>query len=144
MRDLMKRDRTMDSLFRGIERMFEPVWPSLNRHDSVFDFGFNDFKTDLIEEDDRYILKAELPGIESDNLNIQYENDILTIECEKKECSNNNHRWQECKWGKMQRSFHLPGINSEGIEASYNKGVLTVELKLNEKLSKKKINVKFE
>ena len=116
--------------------LFEPTGPLF--FDRVFHdfFGdgfsrFDNFNTDVIDKGDSYLLQAELPGFEKQDINIDLDQETLTITAnhseEKKEKKHNYVR-QERRYNSYCRSFHIPGIKKEDISASYNNGVLEVTL----------------
>lgn len=77
-------------------------------------------------------VRAELPGIKTDDLDITMENDTLTIAGERRPGSEDDavsfHR-REREWGAFRRSFSMPTrIDAEGVEARYVDGILTVLL----------------
>lgn len=105
------------------------------------------FDTDLIENEKDYTMTAEIPGIEEKDLNITFENNILSIGYEKssKVCSDSNKcQWQELKYGKYQRSFYIDNVDPNKISATISKGILTITLEKKEKMlpESKRIEVK--
>jgi HSP20 family molecular chaperone IbpA len=80
-------------------------------------------------EDDTYVLRADLPGIDPDkDVEISLEDDVLTIKGERREEVKERHR-QELRYGSFVRSVHLPGNATEGdVTASYADGVLEVRV----------------
>src|SRR5215469_2041212 len=88
---------------------------------------------DVYEDDNRVVLKLEVPGIEEKDLDVRVENNTLTVKGERKfekeEKEENFHRIER-RYGSFYRAFTLPStIDTEHVEASYNAGVLKVELK---------------
>lgn len=92
---------------------------------------FDNFSTDVIDQGDSYLLQAELPGFQKDEIKIDLDHDTLTISAdhkeEKKERRDNYVR-QERRYNSYCRSFHIPGIQKENISACYNSGVLEITL----------------
>jgi HSP20 family protein len=86
--------------------------------------------TDLIEMDDHFILKADLPGMTEKDVNIEVEGDTLTISGERKE----EHEAREGGFvrlerasGAFSRSLTLPdGVDPDSVRATFNNGVLEV------------------
>jgi HSP20 family protein len=71
-------------------------------------------------------LQAELPGFNKEEININLDNDTLTITANHKEEKNekeNSYIRQERSYQSYCRSFHIPGIKKEDISASYNDGI---------------------
>ena len=101
---------------------------------------------DVIEKDDNILLRAELPGLSEEDVEITVENRHLTIQGEKKfehEESEGNYRRLESRYGSFYRSFSLPNtVDQERIDARFAKGVLEIELPKAEQAKPKKISVK--
>ena len=87
---------------------------------------------DFVEKDGEYVVKAEIPGVEADDISVDVTGEILTIKGEKTQSAEHkdkNYHLQECHHGLFQRSFPLPrDIDGDKIAASFDKGVLTVTL----------------
>lgn len=97
------------------------------------DFGsdFSQFRTDIIEKPDKYVLKADLPGFEKKDIKVDLKGDTLTITAqhdESKEDHHGNYLRRERRSGSYTRSFSVAGIQADGIDAEYKSGVLTVTL----------------
>ena len=88
---------------------------------------------DIYETDDEFVVKAELPEVKRDDVEIKIEDNILTIRGERKfrkDISRNNFHRVERKYGLFKRSFRLPAaVNQEEIRADLKDGVLQVVLK---------------
>ncbi len=91
----------------------------------------DNFRTDVIDKGDHYLLQAELPGFKKEEINIDLDNDTLRIsashEEEVKEEKNNFIR-QERRYNSYSRSFSVNGISKENISAAYNNGILELKL----------------
>jgi len=128
---------------------------------SIFDLEdfFNDFLTintdnslskvpihDVIETDKEFIVETMLAGVKKEDINVDIENDVLTIKAERKEVKDLKYNRKESFFGKYERSFKLPeGIDRENIQASLEEGMLKLvvpKLGDSEKLSKKSIEIK--
>jgi HSP20 family protein len=86
----------------------------------------------LSEDGEAIYVRAELPGIEADKLDITMENDTLTIAGERRPAEEEGkvgfHR-REREWGAFRRSFSLPTkVDSGAVKARYDDGILTVML----------------
>lgn len=103
---------------------------------------------DIVERENDFNIKLELPGVENKDVKITVQNDILTIKGEKKQESEKkgeNYHRVERSYGIFQRSFTLPSsVNSEKIDASYDNGVLTVSVPKLEEAKPKEIEVKLK
>ncbi|WP_243438581.1 Hsp20/alpha crystallin family protein [Fundidesulfovibrio soli] len=87
---------------------------------------------DISETDAEIQVKAELPGLEPKDVNVTLQNDVLTIQGEKKfeeeEKKENYHRIER-SYGSFFRSIPLPSaVKDDGVTAKFDKGVLTVTL----------------
>jgi HSP20 family protein len=121
--------------FRGL---FDE-WPGWNEND--------DFRVDLAEKDDRYVLSAELPGVKKEDIKVAVENNVLTITAEKRDESETKEKGvYRCErvYGKLSRSFNLgEAVNVEKIEGEYKDGVLTLNLLKKEEVKPRQIEVKL-
>jgi HSP20 family protein len=86
---------------------------------------------DIYEDDQKLVLKLEVPGVKQDDLDIQVEGRTLTVRGERKfsseEKQENFHR-VEHRYGTFARSFTLPSsVDAENVKATYDAGVLQVE-----------------
>jgi HSP20 family protein len=101
---------------------------------------------DIFEtENHEVVLKAELPEMKREDINITFENQVLTIRGERKVDQNiRRDRYQrlERSYGSFSRSFTIPStIDAGRIAASYKDGVLTVRLPQREEAKPKQIEV---
>jgi HSP20 family protein len=84
-------------------------------------------------EDDQYVLRAELPGIDPDNdVELTVDNGVLTIKAERREEKKEGGR-SEFRYGAFTRSVTLPsGADEDAVTASYDNGVLEVRVPIKE------------
>ena len=92
-----------------------------------------EFKTDIKDNGNEYVMEADLPGFKKENIKIDIDNDTLTITAERKNENSEkddkgNYIRMERSYGSFSRSFDVSGINTEEISASYNDGVLTLNM----------------
>ncbi|MGM0421045.1 MAG: Hsp20/alpha crystallin family protein [Bacillota bacterium] len=102
-----------------------------NFFDDSFGSLAGSFKTDIIEKEDRFLIEAELPGMEKEDINIELEDQYLTISANKSEeveQEEDNYIRRERRSGSFQRSFYLENVREEDINAEYDNGVLRVTL----------------
>ena len=87
---------------------------------------------DLVEEDEHYVLRADLPGMKEDDVNIELENNVLSVSGERKHESTdkgNGFYRMERSSGSFSRSLTLPeGVDAEAIAASFEDGVLELRI----------------
>jgi HSP20 family protein len=100
---------------------------------------------DIVEEGDRIVFRAELPGVDRNDIDIKMENGTLVLRGEKKqekEVNDGSAHRVERYYGSFTRSFVVPTtINAERISASYRDGVLEVVLPKAEEAKPRKIKV---
>jgi HSP20 family protein len=87
---------------------------------------------DLVETDDHFVLKADLPGLSEGDVSIELEDNVLTVSGERKaehEDKREGYVRVERAYGAFRRSLTLPeGVDPEGVAASFDKGVLEVRI----------------
>ena len=87
---------------------------------------------DIFETPDSIVMKAELPGVSRDNIDIQVQDNTLTLKGERKfehEVKEENYLRVERSYGAFQRTFHLPtGVQQGKIRAVFKDGVLEVTM----------------
>jgi len=126
-----------------LDRWMDQVWT--READDPMNNAWN-LAMDINETDDDFIVKASLPGINPDDLDITFSNGVLTIRGEFKEDhqeKEGHYHLRERMWGSFSRSIQLPGgVNNKAIHASYDAGVLTLHLPKAEEAKPRKIQVK--
>ncbi|MFE2772988.1 Hsp20/alpha crystallin family protein [Microbacterium resistens] len=99
---------------------------------------------DLARDGDRYILHADLPGVDPGSIDIDLDGSLLTIRAQRTADSGEGVRWlnRERTAGSFLRQFTLgDGVDLEKISASYESGVLTVIIPVSERAKPRKIAV---
>ncbi len=100
---------------------------------------------DVFEKEDKFVVKAELPGMKEDDIDVSVVGDTLSIKGEKKtetEVKNEDYYRCERSYGTFYRSIPLPSnVDVDKIEASFDDGVLEVNLPKSAKVKPKKISV---
>lgn len=89
------------------------------------------FRTDVSDTGEAYKLECELPGFKKEDIQINIENDCLTIGAERhsdEEEKKTNFIKRERVYGSFTRCFDVSGIDVDTIDASYNDGILTITL----------------
>jgi len=142
------KDKSADPLkdFFGLDDMFKrtTLVPTLSR--SLAEFGNVWYPSIDVSEDDKNVyLRADLPGMKKEEINISMEEDVLVIKGERKieeEKKGKNHHIIERGYGSFQRSIQLgTAVEHDKINAKYKDGVLEVVLPKIEKEKPKKINI---
>lgn len=126
--DLMpfeNRQRSLAKYFDDMEKSFFG--------DFANGLGMSEFKTDILDKGDRYVLQAELPGFQKEDIHIDLNGDVLTIRAQHQESSEEkdkkgNFIRRERRYGSFSRNFDVSGIHTDEISANYNNGVLELEL----------------
>ncbi len=100
---------------------------------------------DLVETTDEFVLRADLPGVSENDVNIELEDNVLTISGERR--SEHEERKEgyyrvERAHGSFSRSLTLPeGVNAEAVTASFDKGVLEVRIPKPEERKPRKVAI---
>ena len=103
---------------------------------------------DIFETEHELVVKADLPDIKPEGLDIHVENNILTIRGERKfekKVTEDKYLRVERSYGSFSRSFSLANtVNPEAIKAEYKNGVLTLTIPKREEAKPKQIKVNVE
>lgn len=140
--------KEMDKLLEAYSKNFNMPswvadWPKGARH-------MMSPNVDISENDKFLVVKAELPGMEAEDIEASIDNNVLTIKGEKKierREEKENYHLIERSSGSFSRSFPLPfDATPDTLEASFKNGVLTIEIAKpkGEKVAKKHIKIKAE
>jgi HSP20 family protein len=118
-------------------------WPFWNRFEE--DSTVWSPRVDVKENENEIVVKADIPGVDKKDIKIQVENNIMTIQGERKsevEEKNANVYRSERFYGAFQRTFTLSSrIKSDAIRADYKDGVLTVSLPKVEEVKPRQIEI---
>ena len=100
---------------------------------------------DLVETGDHFVLRADLPGMSEEDVNIEVEERVLTISGERKaehtEGKDGYHRVERA-FGSFSRSLTLPeGVDAESVSASFDRGVLEVQIPKPEQRKPRKVSI---
>lgn len=103
---------------------------------------------DLFEEKDDIVVKAEIPGIDKDSINVNLSDHTLTIKGEKKkeeEVKEENYYRSERSYGSFVRTLELPkDVHADKVKATFKNGVLEVRMPKTEEAKAREIKVKVE
>jgi len=102
---------------------------------------------DLGEREDAYVLRADLPGLSKEDIELTVEDDVVILKGHRKEEKDERvkgyHRIER-SFGEFTRSFRIPaGIDAQKVEAKFDRGVLEVTLPKPETAKPKQIEVKI-
>jgi HSP20 family protein len=139
--------RDTDDFFRGLSRPAFGHWPAM--------FGDNGGQrldwspaVDILETDSEYLLKAELPGLKREDVKVTLENNVLTVEGERKHESETkgekSHRIERY-YGGFCRRFSLPeNTDPEAIRAECKDGLLNVHIPKRESKAAKSLQIEVK
>jgi HSP20 family protein len=100
---------------------------------------------DLVETEDSFVLKADLPGLTESDLNLEVEDNVLTISGERKAEHEDKHEGYvrvERAFGSFRRSLTLPeGVEPDAVKASFDNGVLEVRIPKPEQRKPRKVAI---
>jgi len=101
---------------------------------------------DMYQTDDEIVVKASLPGVKADDVQINVSGEVLTIKGESKQMEEKNEKsWhmREQRWGSFERSVALPTeVVSDKAKAEFENGILVITLPKAEELKPKTISIK--
>lgn len=136
-------------LFNEFDRVFEsPLYRSrwgmpMSANEVV---GSWNLALDVAEKGEQFTIKASLPGINPEDLNVTLEDNVLTVQGEIREdetIEEETYHLRERRYGKFSRSLRFPvPVDSNQIEAAYENGVLTLTVPKSEAVKPKRIEVK--
>jgi HSP20 family protein len=100
---------------------------------------------DLVETEDHFVLRADLPGMSQDDVKIEFEDGTLTVSGERKaehDSKNEGFYRVERAFGSFSRSLTLPqGIDAEAVTANFENGVLEVRIPKPEERKPRRIEI---
>jgi HSP20 family protein len=138
--------RDLLNLTDEMNRLVTSAFGDETRETSLFKGAWTPL-VDISEDDNNFYLRAELPGLSKENVNVKYEEGMLTIAGEKPapqaDKGINYHR-VERRYGMFERSFRITSnIVADKVEADFADGVLTITLPKAEEIKPKAIEVKI-
>ena len=137
--------RDLSVLQDRMNRLFNDSVGGRQREDDLMSRGTWTPAVDIFEEDGGLVLKAEVPDIAREDIDVTVENNTLTLRGEKKmpaDVKEEQFRRVERRYGTFTRSFTLPNTVDAGkVSAEFKNGVLTVKLPFKEEAKPRTINV---
>jgi HSP20 family protein len=135
--------RGLGSLQDQVNRLFEDRFNRARAAES--DLGTWAPAVDIYETEHELVVKAELPEVDENEIDVRVENNTLTIRGERKfqkEVSEDNYLRVERVYGPFTRSFSFPNtVDVDAIKAEYRHGVLTVRMPKREESKPKQIKI---
>jgi HSP20 family protein len=147
-RDLASFPSDILGMQREINHMFDRFFRGGVTDDAELSVNSWMPAVELVEKDEEFIAKVELPGVSKDDVKITLQDNVLTIRGEKKdekETKNSNYHRIERSYGSFQRSFALPtSVRGDKVDAQYKDGILTIALPKADEAKRKQIEVKVK
>ncbi len=134
--------REMMGLRRAMDRLFDDALVSSSGEWQPVAWNL---ALDVIENEHEYIVKASVPGLKPEDLDITYDNKVLVIKGEVKEereTEEGDYHLRERRYGTFSRSLTLPSnVKADQIQATYHDGVLKLQLPKAEESKPKRIAI---
>lgn len=109
--------------------------------------AYMNFKVDLKETEDNYLVEAELPGIKKEDIDVDFDNNYLVISAKRDdmvEDKKESYVRRERHYGQFKRSFYIDNADAGKIEASFSEGVLKITLPKLNKLNERKTRIDIQ
>lgn len=137
--------REMEDVERRVEDMLgRQLWPAVWRRVPRTDDAWAP-AMDVYEKDDKFVVKAELPGMKEEDIDISVVGDTVVIKGERRseqEVKDDDYYCCERSYGQFSRSIAMPSnVDAQKVTASYEDGVLEVTLPKHPEVKPKKISV---
>lgn len=137
--------RDMFSFRNRINHMFDDVFYPINRDEVELSMGSWNPVVDVYDNDDSIVIKAELPGIDKEGIEIDVKDRVLTLKGERSsesEVKDDNYYRRERSFGKFERAFNLPAdVDPDKIKADYKDGVLKIDIPKPEEKKPRQITI---
>lgn len=145
--ELGRLERDMERMFEDLwGRRMRPLWPE--RWWPAGEMEISAPALDVYEEKDDIVVKAELPGMEKDNIEVNISDHFLTIKGEKKkeeEVKEEHYYRSERSYGSFVRAVELPkDVHADKVKAAFKNGILEIRMPKTEEAKKKEIKVKVD
>ena len=146
MAHIMRRDpiREMLSWNRAMERMFDNLY---GNGELSFGESMNlSMALDVVENDEEFVVKADVAGINPDDIEITYTDNNLTVKAEvideREEGEEGRYHLRERRYGTFSRTISMPGsVDVEHIQAETENGVLKIHLPKKEEVKPRRIQI---
>lgn len=131
---------------KGFFNDFEDLFENFYKNDFPVTGNFKSPATDIIENEKHFLISVDLPGLKQEEINIEFDNQVLSISGERKfEKKNEDNKVKtfEKSYGSFKRSFGVPStVDDSKIEAKFENGVLDLILPKKTESLAKKIEIK--
>jgi len=136
--------RDLRTLQDEMNRIFTGITPVGSTREEMLNGAWSP-KVDIFENDDALVLEADLPGMNRDDFELIFEDNVITLKGERKfekKAEGDNYQRIERSYGAFTRSFTLPlTVTAEGAKAEFSNGILHVSLPKREETKARKIEV---
>ena len=137
--------RDMFSVRNRMNHIFNDFFYPINRDEVEFSMGSWNPVVDVYDNDDSIVIKAELPGIDKEGIEIDVKDRVLTLKGERSsesEVKDDNYYRRERSFGKFERAFTLPAdVDPDKIKADYKDGVLKIDIPKPEEKKPRQITI---
>ena len=144
MANIVRWDPVME--MAGMRDQMDRIFEDFFSRSPISYEGYGAIDLDMMQTDDDVIVKASIPGVKADDINISITGDTLTIRGEVKseeEVKDANYHLHEIKRGSFARSVLLPSqVVSDKAKAEFEDGILTLTLPKAEEVKPKTITIK--
>jgi HSP20 family protein len=130
---------------RDIDDLFRRFFPSDSEGNSERPLGNWLPSMEAFERDGKYVVRADVPGVEPNEIEVSVLNDTLTVKGERKrlnEVKEKDYHYSETAYGRFERRLALPkGTDAEKISAKFENGVLEISMPLPASAQAKKVPI---
>ena len=136
MRSLMRWNpyQELSNWHRDIDDLFRRFFPSDSEENNERTLGSWLPNLEAFERDGRYVIRADVPGVEPSEVDVSVLNDTLTVRGERKrsnEVKEKDYHYSETSYGRFERRIALPkGTDPEKVSAKFENGVLEISMPL--------------
>lgn len=136
------------SSYSSLSGLWSDFFSDLNHTSDLLSSYSRSPKWDISEDEKRYIIRVDLPGIDNESLKIDFSQNLLTVQGQRKSektVENEKYHLRERTQSGFKRSVYLPNNADEnGVNAVYKDGVLVVSIEKLNKSEKRGIPISFE
>jgi HSP20 family protein len=140
--------RELSSLQNEVNRLFDTVFDAPRAGNGGSGYRRWIPAMDLVETDDHFVLRADLPGLKEEDVKIEVEDSTLTVSGERKsehESNGEGYHRVERSFGSFSRSLTLPkGVDPAAVSANFDRGVLEVRIPKPEERKPRRVEIAVE